>query len=209
VIPVPPLQGLVLAGGQSSRMGSDKASLSIAGNTLLERAVAALSEHLPSVYVSITDKQAADPGRARFSLIKDELHDIGPAAGILSAHMQDPEAAWLVIACDMPLLDSALIAALIAGRDPRCDATAWLPDQVATPEPLCTIYEPATLAAFLSKVQAGGNPSPRAWLLDAKPHLLPLTRTGMLVGANTREEFKSLTVRLENESGVRSGKTDD
>jgi molybdopterin-guanine dinucleotide biosynthesis protein A len=209
VIPVPPLQGLVLAGGQSSRMGSDKASLSIAGNTLLERAVAALSEHLPAVYVSITDAQAVEPGRAQFKLIKDELHAIGPAAGILSAHLQDPEAAWLVVACDMPLLDSALIGELIAGRDPRSDATAWLPEQATTPEPLCAIYEPATLAAFLNKVQAGSNPSPRAWLLAAKPRLLPLTRAGMLDGANTREEFKSLTVRLENEPGVRSGKTDD
>jgi molybdopterin-guanine dinucleotide biosynthesis protein A len=197
---VAPLQGLVLTGGQSRRMGEDKAGLSFSGNTLLDRAVALLASVVPVVRVSVAEKQLHEPGRSQYSVIKDEFHDMGPAAGILSAHLSAPTVAWLVIACDMPLLDKPLLEALIDGRDSQSAATAWLSEASEAPEPLCAIYEPATLAAFLREVQAGGNPSPRTWLQGANTRLLPLPRPGLLDGANTREEFKSLAARLKTQS---------
>lgn len=181
-------------------MGADKALLKVGETTLLARAVGILAKHLPEVFVSVASDQAQAADRAGYQLIADRFEDKGPAAGLLSAHLQQPDTAWLVVACDMPLVDATLIADLVNSRDSASDATAWLSDAGKQPEPLCAIYEPATLANFLSEVQGGGNPSPRDWLMAANTCLLPLDRPGLLDSANTREEFESLTERLGRQS---------
>ncbi|MGI9289699.1 MAG: molybdenum cofactor biosynthesis protein MoaAD, partial [Gammaproteobacteria bacterium] len=83
---------------------------------------------------------------------------------------------------------------LIADRDASRNATAWI-TTAQVPEPLCAIYEPATLEAFLSKVNSGGNLSPRAWLQSVDACLLTPEHPDLLGGANTREEFELLTGR--------------
>ena len=51
--------------------------------------------------------------RGRFALLADVAEGIGPAAGILAAHSAYPDTAWLVVACDMPLVTPELLAVLI------------------------------------------------------------------------------------------------
>ena len=58
-----PVAGLVLAGGESRRMGRDKAALELAGTSQLERTMALLSRHLPQVFVSVRESQQQDPLR--------------------------------------------------------------------------------------------------------------------------------------------------
>lgn len=204
-----PLLGLILAGGHSRRMGDDKATLEIAGVSLLERAVATLTQCVDQVFVSISAIQVTDTARSCYTVIEDRFEGIGPAAGILSAHLHAPKAAWLVIACDMPLLDVSTIRRLIGSRVAAQDATAWASADASVPEPLCAIYEPGTLAAFLDLVSAGGDPSPRTWLAAARTHLLPEPRPEVLDGMNTREEFALLSQRLNAQTGasVRSTST--
>lgn len=187
-----PLKGLVLAGGRSRRMGVDKAALQVDGSTLLESAVYALSEVVADVYVSIRDDQRNEDNRRRFQLVSDKFSDIGPAAGMLSAHISDPEAAWLILACDMPLVDAHVLANLVAGRASSRDATGWSAASGEAPEPLCTIYEPATLAAFLRFVREGGDPSPQQWLQQANMQLMDALGLNVLASANTKTEFTSL-----------------
>jgi molybdopterin-guanine dinucleotide biosynthesis protein A len=202
-----PLLGLVLAGGLSNRMGTDKATLEIAGVSLLERAVATLTQCVDQVFVSISALQATDTARSCYAVIEDRFEGIGPAAGILSAHLHAPKAAWLVIACDMPLLDVSSIRRLIRARVADQDATAWASADASVPEPLCAIYEPGTLAAFLDLVSVGGDPSPRAWLEAARTHLLPEPRPEVLDGTNTREEFALLSQRLDAQTGAAARNT--
>ncbi len=199
----------MLAGGHSLRMGTDKAALKFGGRSLLERAVNTLRHEIDDVFVSVGSAQTGDTLRSGFPLIEDQFDDIGPAAGILSAHLRDPSAAWLVIACDMPLLDAQLIQLLIAGRAADHDATAWSVADESGPEPLCAIYEPATLAALLAEVRADGNPSPRAWLQSRRTRLLPTTCPDALAGVNTREEFDLLAERLIAQATAVSGKNND
>jgi molybdopterin-guanine dinucleotide biosynthesis protein A len=204
-----PLQGLVLAGGQSRRMGADKASLEIAGTSLLARAVAMLGQLVDEVYVSVAAAQSADPLRSEFTVIPDQFADIGPAAGLLSAHRHAPESAWLVIACDMPLLDTESLLQLVESRRPEMAATVWAAADSSGPEPLCAIYEPGTLAAFLEQVTAGGNPSPRDWLAGAQVHMLAAPGADVLSSANTPEQFATMTDQLNASAGATDKKASD
>jgi molybdopterin-guanine dinucleotide biosynthesis protein A len=139
-----PVYGLVLAGGRSTRMRSDKAALSYQGHSQLERAMALLGAQLPRTFVSVRAEQADDPLRARFPRIIDRQQNIGPIAGVLAAQAEHPGSAWLVLACDLPLLDAPTLAHLLAERDPRRVATAYRSSHDGLPEPLCAIYEPAS-----------------------------------------------------------------
>jgi molybdopterin-guanine dinucleotide biosynthesis protein A len=192
----PVLAGLVLAGGRSSRFGSDKGAARIAGVSLLDRTVALLAAVVAPVYVAVRSDQLDDPLRRSHQLIVDEQAEIGPAAALLSAHRRFPETAWFVIACDMPRLTAEALRRLHEARDARAAATAYRSSVSGNPEPLCAIYEPATLAAFRRLVLSGGNPSPLAFLVsllaqDAVKLLQP-DSPGLLTNVNTPAEFERI-----------------
>lgn len=193
-----PLMGLVLAGGQSRRMGTDKATLQADGINLLDRAVSTLRAVLADVYVAVSAGQVEDPARQKYSVIEDQFSDIGPAAGLLAAHASYPNAAWLVIACDMPLLDEASLVYLRDRRDESSAATALAVRADGRAEPLCAIYEPVTLAAFLAQVSAGGNPGPSAWLAAVQTRILVAPDPGVLVSANTKAELAGMMNKIES-----------
>jgi len=184
-----PLAGLVLAGGQSSRMQRDKAALEFGGESQLARAVALLRAHVPDTFVSVRADQQGTGERARYPQVVDRLSGIGPAAGILAALEQRPGHAWLVIAIDLPLLDGATLARLIAHRDPSAPATAYRSADNGLPEPLCAIWEPharAPLAAFV----AGGRDCPRKFLLTHGATLIDLAAPDALANVNTPADYE-------------------
>src|SRR6516165_8470622 len=113
----PPLYGLLLSGGASQRMRQDKAALPYRGEPQLLRAWRLLGRVTERSFLSVREHQRDDPLRAELPQIVDSYDAIGPAAGILSAQDRFPEAAWLVVACDLPLLDEATLQQLIQGRD--------------------------------------------------------------------------------------------
>ena len=188
----PALAGLVLAGGSSTRMLRDKAAIEVAGETQLARAVRLVRGVAPDTFVSVRDDQRAEATRARWPQIIDRLADVGPAAGILAALEARPDRAWLVVAIDLPLLDAATLAQLVARRDPAAIATAYISSSDGLPEPLCAIWEPASrvpLAAFIE----GGRSCPRKFLLSHGATLIELEVPGALANANTPAELAALT----------------
>lgn len=190
---IPPLFGLVLAGGRSTRMGRDKATLAYGhGTPQLERAVALLGRHAARVYVSVRADQAADPLRSRFAQIQDLLENVGPIAGLVAAQAQHPDAAWLVLACDLPLLDDASLAHLVGHRDATRTATAYRSSHDGLPEPLCAIYEPRSSTA-LSAWVAAGKQCPRKFLSSADTALLDEPNPRALDNINTPTEYGALT----------------
>jgi molybdopterin-guanine dinucleotide biosynthesis protein A len=201
------LKGLVLTGGRSQRMGTDKALLpAAAGDNMLDQTVALLQALIPDVYVSVNAAQLDNSARQKYPLIVDEFTAIGPAAGICAAHLADPAAAWLVVACDMPLLDEATIGLLLDRRQADAAATTLLAESEDKPEPLCAIYEPATLAGFYELVAAGGSPSPRDWLNKVNTERVVVPAGRVLRGANTPDEFADLTGR-SGSAGLAARKT--
>ncbi|TDJ44237.1 MAG: molybdenum cofactor guanylyltransferase [Gammaproteobacteria bacterium] len=189
---VPPLYGLVLAGGRSRRFGSDKAALQIEGRALLERTIGLLRPAVETAYVSVRADQVDDALRSRFPMIADELPGLGPAGGILAAHGRHPQAAWLVLACDLPGLSEAAIRILVQSRDVRTAATAYRSPADGLIEPLCAIYEPATLARFQREAAAGEGLSPREFLSGVAVHMLEPTEADALINVNTPADLLRL-----------------
>jgi molybdenum cofactor guanylyltransferase len=193
----PRIQGLILAGGMSSRMHRDKAALTYQGKNQLDRAVELASRHVNPVFVSVRAAQAADPARSARALIVDSVPGEGPMVGIRSAFAQAPDVAWLVLACDLPFLSDAVLEHLLRSRDPARTATAYRSAHDGLPEPLCAIFEPR--AAFeLSAAQEHGGNCPRKFLLGADTLLLEPQDPHALDNVNTPEEYSAAKNALES-----------
>jgi len=190
-----PLYGLVLAGGRSTRMQRDKAALEYAGRSQLERAVELLTPLVERVFVSVRPDQAGDPLRARFAQIVDSGRAEGPIAGIVAAQSRHPDAAWLVLACDLPLLNEKTLQQLLQARRPDRQATAYRSSHDGLPEPLCAIYEPSSREAIAAYV-ASGRHCPRKFLINADAALLDQPEPGALDNVNTPQEYDSANDRV-------------
>jgi molybdenum cofactor guanylyltransferase len=188
--------GLVLAGGSSSRMRRDKAALEYRGKTQLERTFELAARHAERVFVSVRAAQADDPSRAAHALIVDALPGEGPIVGIRSALLAHPDAAWLVLACDLPFLSDVALEQLLAERDPALSATAYRSAHDGLPEPLCAIWEPKA-AAQLAAYQAGGGSCPRKFMLRHEVKLLEPRDRAALDNVNTPDEYAEALKRLE------------
>jgi molybdopterin-guanine dinucleotide biosynthesis protein A len=190
------IYGLILAGGSSSRMQRDKASLKYHGKTQLDRAVELARRHVSKVFVSVRANQTLDPARAQYPMIVDCVEGKGPIVGIRSALAAHPKAAWLVLACDLPFLSDAAIEALLQARDPQTLATAYKSAHDGLPEPLCAVWEPAA-APVLADYQAGGGECPRKFLIRHGARLLDPVDPRALDNVNTPEEYAEATATLE------------
>lgn len=145
-----PLAGLLLTGGRSSRMGQDKALLDYHGLTQLEHTMALLARQCPTAFISCRPDQIEEPHRSRFPLLPDRFLGMGPVGGILSAlgKSDQPQNAWLVLACDLPHVTQDLLRMLVASRNPFRFATAFR-GRDGFPEPLCAIWEPKSYPRLL------------------------------------------------------------
>jgi molybdopterin-guanine dinucleotide biosynthesis protein A len=147
--------GAILVGGESRRMGRPKAHLEYGGRSFAARAAAALAG-------SVTGIVAVGGGELpREVLGLERLVDVpgvrGPLGGILAALRHRRGAAWLIVACDLPLATPAAANWILAQR--AADRLAILPRLGATRvEPLFALYEPAA-AALLEALAAGGERS--------------------------------------------------
>lgn len=190
-----PLYGLLLAGGRSTRMQTDKAALAYGARPQLVEAFDLLSRHVERAWISVRADQAGEKLRAGFPQIVDGRLGRGPIAGIIAAQAQHPDAAWLVVACDLPRLDGTTLDDLKFRRDPWRLATAFLSAVDGLPEPLCAIYEPASREAILAQVAAGRD-CPRKFLMSHDSALLTLDRATALDNVNTPPEEESVRAAL-------------
>ncbi|HEV7135871.1 MAG TPA: NTP transferase domain-containing protein [Steroidobacteraceae bacterium] len=196
-----PLYGLVLAGGRSSRMQRDKAALEYAGRTQLERTIELITPFVERAFVSVRRDQTGDPLRARFAQIVDSGEVHGPIAGLIAAQSAHPHAAWLVLACDLPLLDQQTLEHLLHSRQPERQSTAYRSSRDGLPEPLCAIYEPASGEAIRAYV-ASGRDCPRKFLLNADTALVDQPDPGALDNVNTPNEYGSALDRVRRSAGA-------
>ncbi len=202
-----PLYGLVLAGGRSTRMQRDKAALEYAGRTQLERAIELITPLVEQVFVSVRPEQTGDPLRARFAQIVDSGEAAGPIAGIIAAQASHPDAGWLVLACDLPLLDQQTLGHLLRSRRPARQATAYRSSHNGLPEPLGAIYEPSSREAIRAHV-ASGRDCPRKFLINADTELIDQPGPGALDNVNTPKEYGSALYRVRRSAGAPSATPD-
>lgn len=198
------LYGLVLAGGESQRMGRDKAALTYHGKPQLQWAYELLQTVCAKTFVSVRPDQCAEPTRACLPQIVDTQPGIGPMAGISAALNQHPNVAWLVLACDLPFLSSEALAHLIAQRDTTRIATAYRSSHDGLPEPLCAIWEPASHESITSWI-ALGKQCPRKLLINSSIALVEQLDPHGLDNINTPDEFNLAHNALSQFSRVSSG----
>lgn len=178
------LYGLVLSGGQSQRMQQDKAYLTYQGEPQLQRAYTLLQNWVDRCFISVRKSQTDDALRSTLPQIVDRLTECGPAAGIVAAMEAYPDVGWLVIACDLPLLDASTIEGLVASRYQDGDATAFASIVDGQPEPLCAIWEPSSLPALLACIEHGGA-SLRHAMARMRLRLLGMQDPTPLINTNT------------------------
>ena len=180
--------GLVLAGGQSRRMGRDKALLDRGGQSQLAFAVELLADCVGRAFVSTRADQAGESERGQFEQIVDRYDELGPLAGILSAMEEHPDVDWLVVACDLPNVDDATIRGLLDQRSGMQPFTAYTSSYDGLPEPLCAIYGRDSRPIIAALVEEGLK-CPRKMLIRSDTELLEQPHPAALDNVNTPEDL--------------------
>ncbi|MCL5244608.1 NTP transferase domain-containing protein [Cellulophaga sp. 20_2_10] len=190
------LYGLVLAGGKSTRMGTDKGAITYHNIPQRDYLYNLLGEVCNSTFYSIREDQKKEFSK-EVNVIVDENKFRGPYNGLLSAYNHNPNVAWLVVACDLPLLDKAALQQLIAERDNTKLATAFATSDSELPEPLCAIWEPEALQQSLAYLNAGNGSCPRKFLINSDVKLVYPEQDKVLLNANSVKEYEEAIQKIK------------
>lgn len=142
------LAAIILAGGQSSRMGTDKGLMPFHGQPMISHLLQTLQQlELPNIII-ITNKH----GYASFGYpcYPDLLEDKGPLGGIYAGMVHSDALKNLVLPCDMPFLSKDLLSALIAEIG---NEEVLLTRHNGKPEPLCSVYDSRCIHHFKEKLE--------------------------------------------------------
>jgi len=188
----PIIKGLVLAGGKSVRMGADKTLLNYHGTSQTVHVAAMLKSLGLATHVSVQSEKVEWKD---YDQLVDNFFDLGPYGGILSAFRHDPNAAWLTVATDMPLIDASVIETLIASRDAAKIATCFYNPITDFPEPLITLWEPEAYPRLLELLGLGIS-CPRKALINSNVKMIHLDNPGVLFNVNTPEEYQEAKSKI-------------
>jgi molybdopterin-guanine dinucleotide biosynthesis protein A len=140
---------VVLCGGQSSRMGRDKAALPFGGETMLDRVVRLAGDVAGEVMVVAREGQAVPAG---VTVVRDPVAGLGPLAGIAAGLGAITSDVAVVVACDMPLIRPAVLERLVASLG---DHAMCVADVDGHPSVLCGVYRKDVAAVAQDLLQAG------------------------------------------------------
>ncbi len=189
------LYGLVLSGGKSTRMGSDKGLIEYHSQPQRDYLYDLLQQVCEATYLSLrADQEEKAP--FGFASITDEDKYRGPLNGILSAHTKHPTAAWLVLACDLPLMDLKSLKQLIKARDPEKYATSFANKEDPLPEPVCAIWEPKALQTAIAYLDAGNGTCARKFLIKNDTKLVFPENKNVIMNANSVEEYQEALAKI-------------
>jgi cyclic pyranopterin monophosphate synthase len=143
-----PTFGLVLTGGKSKRMQTDKALISYKGKPHAEYIHEILSKYCDQVFLSSKADQWKGTSLENYETINDKYENGGPIAGMLSAFEHAPEANWLVVACDLIHFNETTVEKLLAHNEEEVVATCFKNAEKGFPEALCALYTPKARVVF-------------------------------------------------------------
>ncbi len=193
----PRLYGLVLAGGMSQRMGRDKGLIPYHGRPQRDYLYEMVSKHTENTYMSCRPDQAGSM-KDHFEVLPDTVEGLGPFGALLSAFREYPDTAWLVAACDLPLLDHDTLSELSNRRNPSKMATAFHNPETGFPEPLITIWEPKAYPVLLHFLSLGYS-CPRKVLINSDIEMLHTPKPEVLKNVNSPEEYDRMLQQIRNE----------
>ena len=146
------MKGLILAGGKSSRFGSDKALAVYQGKSFLEHAVSLLrSAGLKPIIVT---RRGVDYSFLDCTVIYDQLPEKGPLGGIYTAMTVFKNTSFLILTCDMPALTPEALSGLLDAHESTAQITLYSLTNGSS-QPFPAIYEPSLLRTIKQKILRG------------------------------------------------------
>jgi len=138
---------IVMAGGDSRRMGTDKANVTLGDKTLLQTVTATMQQLFPQVIVSVRQPRVG----IDLPQVCDEQPDGGPLAGLVASLGQITTPWAFMVACDMPFVVPKMVE-LLAGY--RLQHQAVVPVVHGHPQPLAAFYAASCLAPLRASLAA-------------------------------------------------------
>lgn len=146
------LTAFVLAGGKSTRMGSDKAFLPWADGSLLSHALKFVTEVTPNVHIV----GASEKFSSFAPVIEDIYRDRGPLGGIHAALLTTTTDLNLMLAVDLPLIETRFLR-FLSGLAEKADSVVTVPRADGVSQPLCAIYRQEFAQTAEEALRAGKN----------------------------------------------------
>ena len=141
----------IIAGGQSRRMGRDKAFVELGGKALIERVIASSADLGQAETILITNRPAAYQ-HLGLKMYTDALPDKGALGGIYTALLRAANASVMALACDMPFINPDLLRFMIAQLDDDTDIVA--PRVDGYPQGLHAIYRKTCIKPIREQLEA-------------------------------------------------------
>ena len=179
-----PITGVVLAGGESSRMGQDKSQMLISEQQLIEFSLNALKPFCQELIISSNNEVHKSYG---FKTISDKQNKTGPISGIQSALENAKTDYIIILPCDSPMVKQAFIKFLISKIDTKVDAI--VPKYQNHLEPLFAIYHKRILPIVNQQIAKQDYRLTNLLKLIQTETFEVLDRT-CFVNINTQEDYK-------------------
>jgi len=191
--------GIILAGGRSTRMGRDKALLSLPNDqhgTFVERLVALLTPRCREVVLVVRDTtQTALYTRLGVPVVADETPNVGPLMGLYTGLRATQATHALITAVDMPCVQSTIVDFLLTQV---LDDHLLIPLVGGIPQVLFAVYPRSILPYIAERLQAGRR-DPRSLLSVAPVRYIDEAQLRAIdphlrsfVNVNTPEEYHNL-----------------
>jgi molybdopterin-guanine dinucleotide biosynthesis protein A len=195
------VEGFILAGGASSRMGEDKSRLRLGGRTFVESAALALGAVARRVSVVSSRPDAESHG---LPVVEDRLAGLG-ALGGLHAALSSCGAEWAaLLACDLPFVTGGLLARLASLRADALDAVVPFQED-GRPQPLCALYRARVCLVTIEELIRADELRPRVLLSRVRARRVAFGELKDLEGSarffvnvNTPEDY----ARASDEGGA-------
>jgi molybdopterin-guanine dinucleotide biosynthesis protein A len=180
-LPLP--NGLILCGGQSMRMGKDKAMIVYHGMAQYRYVYQNIFPFCKSVFISCNENQK-EIQNSGLAIVQDNpcLSHAGPITGLMSFILKEMHGPILLCGCDYPFANAQTYLKLIQARSPEIDIVCYVNPETGFDEPLLAIYETSALVKL------------KVWFKEGNQSLRHFLKTMNVkrIVPNTPSEIKSI-----------------
>ena len=188
------ITGIVLAGGKSSRMGSDKGLLKIDKKTFVENVIAAMEPLVNEIIIVSNNPEYNQFG---FHRVEDGIKDSGPLAGLYSGLKYSDSEFNLVLSCDIPMIKTEILKKLIEADYKKYEVTQIKSHNKTMP--LIAIYHKHCMHKCLELLQQGERRLRVAVnQLKTKTILIDSEFDPFVKNVNTKEDLKTINHAVEH-----------
>ena len=188
------ITGIILAGGKSSRMGTDKGFLKLNGKTFVQHSIDALTP-LVSKIIIVSDHEKYDS--LGYQRITDTVKNAGPVSGILSGLEASKTNYNFILSCDIPLITTAVLKQLLSAYSP--DKTIIQAESNGKSMPLIAFYKTQVKQVFKHYLEQNERRL-RVVVKACQFKTVPLNdnQKRATLNINTKEELKHIKDAYQN-----------